>query len=81
MLVIKYDFFYDQFYDLYTQQTLAAIAVGLMWFKLFTWMRIYDPTAFFLRLLTETFVDVKDFFIMFLVIITAFANVMFILNA
>ena len=51
-----------------------------MWFKLFTWMRIYDSTAFFMRLLSETFQDVQDFFIMFLVIITAFANVLYILN-
>ena len=44
-------------------------------------MRIYDPTAFFMRLLAETFKDIMDFFIMFLVIITAFANVVLILNA
>ena len=51
-----------------------------MWFKAFTWMRIYDPTAFFLRLLSETFEDVKNFFFMFIVIITAFANIIYIFN-
>ena len=52
-----------------------------MWFKFFTWLRIYGPTAFYMRLLSETFDDVKDFFVMFLVIITAFANIMYILNS
>ena len=80
VMLLKYDFFYDQLYGLGTQQTLAAVAVGLIWFKLFTWMRIYDPTAFFMRLLAETFKDIFDFFIMFLVIISAFANVFYILN-
>ena len=52
-----------------------------MWFKFFTWLRIYGPTAFYMRLLSETFDDVKSFFVMFLVIITAFANIMYILNS
>ena len=43
-------------------------------------MRIFSPTAFFMRLLSETFIDVRDFFVMFLVIITAFANIIYILN-
>ena len=58
VLLINYDFFYGHWFDMNTQQTLAAVAVGLMWFKLFTWMRIYSQTAFFMRLLSETFKDV-----------------------
>ena len=52
-----------------------------MWFKFFTWLRIYAATAFYMRLLSETFEDVRAFFIMFLVIVTAFANIMYILNS
>ena len=52
-----------------------------MWFKFFTWLRIYGATAFYMRLLSETFEDVRAFFLMFLVIVTAFANIMYILNS
>ena len=79
--MIKYDFFYDSWYDLETQQILASMAIGLMYYRLFTWMRIYEPTAFFLRLLKMTLLDAKSFSIMLLAVITAFANVMYILNS
>lgn len=81
ILMIKYDFFYDHWYDIETQQIMASIAVGLMWYRMFTWMRIYEPTAFFLRLLKMTLLDVGSFSIMLFVVISAFANIMYLLNS
>lgn len=80
-LLLKYDLLYDHWYGLQTQQTLAAAAIGFMYYKLFMWMRIYGPTAFYMRLISETFSDVVSFFFMFIVLIFAFANILFILNS
>ena len=80
-LMIKYDFFYSFWYTIETQQIMASLAVGLMWYRAFTWMRIFEATAFFLRLLKMTLLDVRSFSIMMFVIITAFANILYILDA
>ena len=55
-------------------------AVLLMWVRLFFWLRLFDNTAFFIRLLEETFLDVSYFLILLLIIVTLYANVLFILN-
>ena len=43
-------------------------------------MRLFTPTAFFMNLLSQTFADIGEFAIMLILIITAFANMMFVLN-
>ena len=70
-LMIKYDFFYEQWYSIETQQVIASFATGLMWFRLYTWMRIYEPTAFFKRLLFMTLKDVRSFSLMLILLIFA----------
>ena len=59
---------------------MCSIAVALMWFKLFYWMRLFTPTAFFMNLLAQTFQDILEFMIMLILIITTFTNMMYILN-
>ena len=34
------------------QRTWSGISVCVLWLKLFDWMRLFDGTAFFMRLLT-----------------------------
>ena len=51
-----------------------------MWCRLFFWLRLFDKTAFFIRLLQETFTDILSFIVLYLTIITLYANVLFILN-
>ena len=51
-----------------------------MWFKLFFWLRLFTNTAFFINLLSQTFEDVKNFMVLLLLLITAFANIQYIMN-
>ena len=59
---------------------MAALAVILMWFKAFSWLRIYSETGFYVRLVQETMSDIRMFLILFIFIIFTFADAMMILN-
>ena len=61
-------------------QILSSLAVLLMWVRLFFWMRLFKSTAFYARLLADTFKDVLPFMVLYFMVITLFANVFFILQ-
>ena len=44
----------DSYFDLSLQRVWAAFAVCFLWAKLFDWLRLFDGTAFFIRLMLET---------------------------
>ena len=54
----------------------------LTWLKVFYWMKLFKTPAFFINLLSETFVDdnFKAFCIMTLVLVVMVSNVYFIMN-
>ena len=51
-----------------------------MWLRVFTWFKLFDITAFYTKLLYETFKEMLHFMILYIWIIMLFANVLFILN-
>ena len=59
---------------------LAAIAVILMWIKAFYWLRLFSETSFYVRLIRDTILDIKYFFILYVLILITFANALLILN-
>ena len=81
-LLIKNEWFIDTLYDLPYEHVLSTVIVGLTWYKVFYWMKLFNTTAFFINLLGKTFEDVnfKAFFIMIVILILAFSNMVYILN-
>ena len=61
-------------------QILGAIVIFLLWFKLFYWMRLFKPFGAFIRMITEILRDIRVFLVMLLISISAFANIIFLLN-
>ena len=59
---------------------LAATAVVLTWFKSFYWLRLFDSTSFYVRLIVETLFDIKYFIILFVIILLTFGNALYILS-
>ena len=59
---------------------LAAVAVVLTWFKSFYWLRLFDSTSFYVRLIVETISDIKYFIILFVIILLTFGNALYILS-
>ena len=61
-------------------RSIASIAVILMYFKLFYWMRLFKPFSAFIRMITEIIKDIQVFMVMLIIALMSFANVIFILN-
>ena len=59
---------------------IAAFGVVLMWFKAFYWLRIFTGTSFYVRLIRDTLYDIRNFIILFILILLTFANALLILN-
>ena len=71
------------YHDMMSNDTLgrvASVAVWLMWVKILYWMRLFDSTSFFVRLLSDTVIDSLPFTLMLSFIISAFANALYLLN-
>jgi hypothetical protein len=61
-------------------QIVGAVAVALMWVKLFYWMKIFKPFSAFIRMISEIIKDIRVFMVMLIISLGAFANIIFILN-
>ena len=82
VMIVKNEWFIDKVYDIPFELMLTSIVVAMTWYKVFYWMRLFNTTAFFMNLLTKTFEEVnfRAFFIMTVMMILAFANIIYILN-
>ena len=63
-----------------TRRVMGAILVCLIWSKLFDWMRMFDTTQFYIKLIVVTVYDIYPFFIIFPVFLMTFGSSLFILN-
>lgn len=61
-------------------RSIGSLAVTLMWFKAFYWLRMFTATSFYIRLIKDTLVDVRYFLILFVLILVTFANALLVLN-
>jgi len=48
--------------------------------KVFDWLRLFEKTSFYIRLITETFYDIGYFVIIFMVALSAIGCAMFMLQ-
>ena len=62
------------------RRAVAAFLAMLMWVKTFYWMRLFTYTSFYIRLIQETFSDIKYFLILFVFILMTFGNALMIMN-
>ena len=60
--------------------SVAAVAVILSWFKAFYWLRLFEQTSLFVRMIVETLYDIRIFLILFILILMTFGNALLVLN-
>jgi len=58
----------------------TALAVVLMWTKLFYWMNQFSSYAYYVRLLKATLSDIWIFLTIFIICLMMFGNALLILN-
>ena len=66
--------------DLDTRRTVAAILVLIIWTKVFSWLRMFDTTAFYIKLISQTLADIMPFFAIFPIFLASFGCSMYILS-
>jgi len=59
---------------------VASITICILWAKSYDWLRLFDEPAFFVRLLSRTLYDIKDFTILFLVALAMFGSSTYMLQ-
>ena len=67
-------------YTLETQRFVAAIQVCFLWVKVFDWLRLFDGTAFYIRLIFKTADNTKYFLIIMLIWYMMFGCAVYILS-
>ena len=66
--------------DLETQAYMSAIVSFILIAKCFDWLRIFEETSFYIKLIFETIYDIRSFMILFMVSLIMFALPLNILN-
>ena len=66
--------------ELEFQRMIASICVCFLWIKVFDWLRLFDGTAFFVRLIGRTFSSIKYFIIIMFVWWMMFGTAVYILD-
>lgn len=57
----------------------VLIAIGLVWFKAFYWMRLFEKHAFFMNLLYKTFQGIRSFVLMLAILIGCASNMIYVI--
>ena len=63
-----------------SQRVIAAVSTLFLWIKVLDWCQLFAPTSFFIKLITETIIDIRHFFLIFLVALFMFGVPMYILQ-
>ena len=66
--------------DYASGRVIASIAVLLLWAKLFYFLRIFAPTAAFIRMITEIIKEMSTFTLIFFLSIIAIGNSLFLVD-
>ena len=70
----------DPLISLENLRPIASIASFSLLLKIFDWLRLFESTAFFVRLIQETLYDIRHFTILIVAALTTFGVPMIILN-
>ena len=74
----------NEFLNLIDKETtvvLCSIGIVFMWFNFIYWLRIFETTTFYFDLISQTILDMLTFFNIFVLIVFACGNSLYILNA
>ena len=70
----------DPLIPLETLRPIASIASCALLLKVFDWLRLFESTAFYIKLMSETLYDIRPFLILILTALATFGVPMIILN-
>ena len=66
--------------DVHMQKVVAAISIFLLYIKFFYWMRLFDGTAAFIRMLKEILIDIVPFLTFMTICVAMFGNTLLLFD-
>ena len=66
--------------DMDNKRIMASFLVFLTWTKMFNWLRLFDSTTFYIKLIRDTLKAIVPFFVIFLIFLATFGCSMYILS-
>ena len=69
-----------EFIGIETRCLMCAVLSFIIWMKMLDWLRLFDSTAFFIKLIMQTLVDVLPFFVILFVFIFMFGSALYLLS-
>ena len=66
--------------DIQWQKTLGTFSIFMLYVKLFYWLRLFDETAAFIRMLREIIIDIVPFLTFLVTCVAMFSNTMLIFD-
>jgi hypothetical protein len=83
LTVILFSFLVLSGYDKETGKLpfiIGSAAVFLLWLKVLSFLRLFQHTSFFIKMIIQMFIDIRSFLIVFFVAIFAFADTFYVLD-
>ena len=62
------------------QRIIAAVSLLLTWIKVFEWFKLFKKTSFYIKLVIETFNDIRYFIIIFAAVLITIGCAMYMLQ-
>lgn len=77
-----FDLFYEEavFKSTFVR-TCGGLSLLLLWIKMFYWLRLFDKTRYFIKLIVSTLRDVQKFFYIIGVIMMAFISIFYVISS
>ena len=73
--------FHIEYFEPGTRRTICALTLFIAWCKMFEWLKMFDTTSPFVKLIIQTITDVLPvMFLIFPVFLFTICTSMFILN-
>ena len=62
------------------RRIVGAVLVCIVWLKMFEWLKMFDATSFYIKLIIQTITDILPFFYIFPVFLFMFGSSLYILS-
>lgn len=77
---MSHNFYTDDEGSRQIERTIAVFTVASAWIGVFNWLRMFESTSFYIKLIEMTFVDMWSFLIIFMAMLAMIGCSMYMLQ-
>ena len=80
LVILTNEFFERKFFSIISTPYIVAVAILMIWWRFYYWLRVFERPAFFIHLIEETGYGTLPFLFLMAVLLLLFANVLYVFN-